>query len=1396
MATGASCRAVLIELVEVDIERRLKCGEPACLADYFERYPQLAANPTVVYAPPQAERSTGPLPIPEEIGGYRIERILGQGSFGVVYLGYDHQLHRHVAIKVPHRKLVARPEDAAPYRAEARVVAALNHPNIVPVYHVGSAADHPFFIVSKFIKGGTLARRIRLFRPSVHEAAKLACVVADALHYAHRQGLVHRDIKPGNILLERQAGGGQPLLPYVADFGLALREQDFGKGAGRVGTPAYMSPEQARGEGNRVNGRSDIFSLGVVFYELLTGVRPFQADTIEGILDQIRNADVRPPRQRDDSIPPELERACLKALARRASERYTTAKDFADDLRSFLTETAADDESGSGRKRPDKPPIKIVPKGLRSFQAHDADFFLELLPGPRDRHGLPDSIRFWKTRIEDKDEANTFSVGLIYGPSGCGKSSLVKAGLLPRLNEDVIAVYIEASTQETEARLLSGLRRRFDRETSAGHLPAMAEPASLGLRDTLTAVRRGQILPSGKKVLIVLDQFEQWLHGAASRRRRRPETDSADLVEALRQCDGRRVQCLVMVRDDFWLAVSRFLQELEVPLLEGQNSALVDLFDLEHAKKVLAAFGRAFGKLPQDPSETSKEQRQFLEQAVTDLAGEGKVICVHLALFAEMMKSKAWTPGSLKAVGGATGISAKFLEETFGRPTAPPAHLHHRDAAREVLQALLPESGTNIKGHMRSYQQLLEASGYTSGSRKTSGKNFDDLLHILDSDLRLITPCDPEGATRDEEAEIRGARHGLGNESRASASSSGLPTPSVARRFYQLTHDYLVHSLRDWLSREEQATMRGRTGLLMKDLASVYSARTENRQLPSFFQWIRIRLLTSNKTWTQPQRRMMGMAGRYHAKRALRLAVLLLLSTLVGLYAYRANRAAELVRFLEAAEIAQVPGIVDEIAPYRTWANARLEESNKKAAADSRRKLNTSMALLPVQPEQAEYLYGRLLDADLDFGRLLDAKPNLIRVILDFAARYPAQGDCRDRILTGLVAEVSKLPSSNAEEDARETLSRRQAKAAVALLRMNQPDQVWPLLKHREDPRVRSYLIHLLGPSGVEFKHISRQLRNESDLTIRQALVLSLGDFGEEDIAGDERNALVNDLREWYVHHPDPGLHGAAEWLLRQWKQDQWLKETDERRVTAKQQSEQRREVIRQGFAKDGAAQRVPQWYVNSQGQTMVVIPSSTQFMMGSPLKEESRWPDERLQQRQNIGHRFAIAAKSVTVDQFRRFRKSHGPLALRRPSKPDCPVTWLSWHLAAEYCNWLSDQEGLERCYEPIDKETHEAEMKPAANCLSRTGYRLPTEEEWECACRAGTRTSRYYGEPTELLRKYGWYVENSGNRSWEVASLKPNDWGLFDMHGNVWNWCHNEYDGSRSENRRFSGRLVCRCG
>ena len=411
-----------------------------------------------------------------------------------------------------------------------------------------------------------------------------------------------------------------------------------------------------------------------------------------------------------------------------------------------------------------------MPKGLRSFDEHDADFFLELLPGPRDRDGLPESIRFWKRKIEQIDPDLTFKVGLIYGPSGCGKSSLVKAGLLPRLGKHVLPVYIEATAEETEARLLKGLRKAC---------PEL--PQGLGLVDSLANLRRGRILPPERKVLLVLDQFEQWLHA------RRGE-ENTELVAALRHCDGEHVQAIVLVRDDFWLAASRFMRDLEIRLVEGENSALVDLFDPRHARKVLMAFGRAYGALPEKHRRSQQEQESFLDQSISGLAQDGKIISVRLALFAEMVKGKPWTPATLREVGGTEGVGLTFLEETFSASTAPPEHRFHQKAAQAVLKALLPESGTDIKGQMRSRQELLEASGYANRPR-----DFDDLIHILDPELRLITPTDPEG----------------------SSSEGQQTTPSG--QYYQLAHDYLVHSLRDWLTRKQRETRRGRAELRLAE---------------------------------------------------------------------------------------------------------------------------------------------------------------------------------------------------------------------------------------------------------------------------------------------------------------------------------------------------------------------------------------------------------------------------------------------------------------------------------------------------------------------------------------------------------------------------------------------------
>ena len=292
--------------------------------------------------------------------------------------------------------------------------------------------------------------------------------------------------------------------------------------------------------------------------------------------------------------------------------------------------------------------------------------------------------------------------------------------------------------------------------------------------------------------------------------------------------------------------------------MKGRTRAAVDLFDFDHAEKVLAAFGRAFGKLARrTPATRAKTRRSFLKQAVSGLAQEGKVICVRLALFAEMMKGKTWTPATLKEVGGTEGVGVTFLEETFSAATAPPEHRYHQKAARGVLKALLPESGTDIKGHMRSYAELLEASGY--GNRPSE---FDDLIRILDSEIRLITPTDPEGKAGADES--------------ASQIQSG-------QKYYQLTHDYLVHSLRDWLTRKQRETRRGRAELRLAERAALWQAKPENRHLPSWWEYLTAVWLVPAKNRTPSQQTMLRKAGRIHAVRwGSALAVLLLIGFVIG----------------------------------------------------------------------------------------------------------------------------------------------------------------------------------------------------------------------------------------------------------------------------------------------------------------------------------------------------------------------------------------------------------------------------------------------------------------------------------------------------------------------------------
>ncbi|MDA1049714.1 MAG: protein kinase [Planctomycetota bacterium] len=281
--------------------------------------------------------------IPASVGRYEIRGLLGKGAFGVVYRGFDGQLDRQVAIKVP---LLKNPDPNFDFEkkflAEARQLAKLAHPGIVTVFDV-SAESGLCYIVSDFLDGLNLNQWLKQNNPDWIESSLIVARIADALAHAHSMSTVHRDIKPDNILMVDRAEG---LRPVLVDFGLAVSE-DVASASERghvMGTPNYMAPEQVRGRGHRIDGRTDIYALGVVLYRMLSGRLPFRSPQLSDLLKQIEEDEPQPPRQLVHSIPPEVEKACLKAMAKQVTKRYSTAADFAADLRQAV---ARHQQSGS-----------------------------------------------------------------------------------------------------------------------------------------------------------------------------------------------------------------------------------------------------------------------------------------------------------------------------------------------------------------------------------------------------------------------------------------------------------------------------------------------------------------------------------------------------------------------------------------------------------------------------------------------------------------------------------------------------------------------------------------------------------------------------------------------------------------------------------------------------------------------------------------------------------------------------------------------------------------------------------------------------------------------------------------------------------------------------------------
>ena len=388
---------------------------------------------------------------------------------------------------------------------------------------------------------------------------------------------------------------------------------------------------------------------------------------------------------------------------------------------------------------------------------------------------------------------------------------------------------------------------------------------------------------------------------------------------------------------------------------------------------------------------------------------------------------------------------------------------------------------------------------------------------------------------------------------------------------------------------------------------------------------------------------------------------------------------------------------------------------------------------------------------------IVDADPERFAQILELLTAQTDRRRAIDRLVSCLA-----LPDNGDE-----ALAARQGRAAIALLQLGHAEPVWQMVAGGDHPGACTELIHDLAKFGVDPHAVISRLVVERQAKARQDLVLALGEYAVDRIPASERRALTAKLLNDYRRESDAGLHSSIDWLLRQcWGKDGKLEQID-REVAGREAAEGR------------------DWYVNRTGQTFSVVRGPVEFVMGSPDDEPGRYDDE-IRHRVRIERTFAIATREVTCEQYARFiEQSPGvnrfdqPPSVRRSSPTSgFPVVKTDWYDAARYCNWLSRQEGIPQsqwCYptEIVDG------MSLPADWLNRAGYRLPTEAEWEYACRAGSTHSRHEAVPPWLLSKYACdkIGRTSPRRHFEVGRLKPNHLGLFDILGNVWEWVHDPF-------------------
>jgi WD40 repeat protein len=596
-----------------------------------------------------------------ELAGYRIESLLGFGGMSVVYLAEDQRLKRKVALKLLAAGLAEDESFRDRFLRESELAASIDHPNIVPIYEAGTTEDL-LFIAMRYVEGRDLKRRLQRGRLDPGDATGILAQVASALDAAHRRGLVHRDVKPSNVLLDPGARPDGSDHVYLADFGLTKRVSDetgIGDEGHLMGTIDYVAPEQIAGE--EIDGRADVYSLGCVLYECLVGQPPFRGDSEIAVVFAHLESDPPAPSAQRPELPTALDAVIARALAKDPEQRYPSPRELVraalsvavDEAsrrlvdvasraaagRSDLSEVEAElagkvtdlqlvREQARVLSAPDTPARVAVEgtcpfKGLASFEPVDADYF------------------FGRERLVAELVARLVGAGFlgIVGPSGSGKSSVLRAGLLPALAGGVLP------GSEGWRRLLLRPGERplgeLRRVLVSGAKDPLAEPLDA--------------LPANGRLLLAVDQLEELFTACRSDGERAAFADA--LVRAATDPEGRAV-VVVALRADFY---GRFAAHPGLAELVGANHVLVGPMQASELRRAVELPAGWVG-LGVEP--------ELSDALVDDVEGEPGALPLLSTALLELWQKRKDNTLSLAAYresGGVHGAVARLAEDTYAR---------------------------------------------------------------------------------------------------------------------------------------------------------------------------------------------------------------------------------------------------------------------------------------------------------------------------------------------------------------------------------------------------------------------------------------------------------------------------------------------------------------------------------------------------------------------------------------------------------------------------------------------------------------------------------------------------------------------------------------------------------